>query len=37
VPNNCLLVSIAQAFGAEVYSFGRQFDTTKSTGRLAEL
>jgi Protein of unknown function (DUF1552) len=37
VPNNWLLVSLAQAFGVEVYSYGRQFDNTKSTGTLAEL
>jgi Protein of unknown function (DUF1552) len=37
VPNNWLLVSIAQAFGVQVYSYGRQFDNTKSTGTLAEL
>lgn len=37
VPNNWLLVSIAQAFGVEVHAYGRQFDTTKSTGVLAEL
>lgn len=37
VPNNWLLVSIAQAFGVEVWSYGRQFDNTKSTGVLAEL
>jgi hypothetical protein len=37
MPNNWLLVSIAQAFGLPVFSYGRQFDTTKSTGVLAEL
>jgi len=37
VPNNWLLVSIAQAFGVEIHSFGRQFDNTMSTGTLAEL
>jgi hypothetical protein len=37
VPNNWLLVSIARAFGVPVWSFGRQFDNTKSTGELAEL
>jgi hypothetical protein len=37
VPNNWLLVSIAQSFGVEVHSYGRQFDNTKSTGILAEL
>ena len=37
VPNNWLLVSIAQAFGLAVYSYGRQFDSKQSTGTLAEL
>jgi len=37
VPNNWLLVSIAQAFGVQTTAFGRQFDNTKSTGTLAEL
>jgi hypothetical protein len=36
-PNNWLLVSIAQAFGLEVRSYGRQFDYATSTGTLAEL
>ena len=37
VPNNWLLVSIAQAFGVPTWSYGRQFDNTISTGTLAEL
>jgi hypothetical protein len=37
VPNNWLLVSIAQAFGVQVAAYGRQFDNTMSTGVLAEL
>lgn len=36
-PNNWLLVSIAQAFGLDVHSYGRQFDYAISTGTLAEL
>jgi hypothetical protein len=36
-PNNWLLVSIAQAFGLNVNSYGRQFDYATSTGTLAEL
>jgi hypothetical protein len=37
VPNNKLLVSIAQAFGVPVSSYGRQFDNTMSTGVLSDL
>lgn len=37
VPNNWLLVSLAQAFGAQIGAFGRQFDNRMSTGALAEL
>ena len=36
-PNSHLLVSIAQAFGAELDSFGSQPDAKLTTGRLAEL
>lgn len=36
-PNNKLLVSIAQAFGAEIDSFGTQPDPKNTTGTLAGL
>jgi len=36
-PNNKLLVSIAQAFGAEIDSFGTQGDPALTTGTLAGL
>jgi hypothetical protein len=37
VPNNRLLVSIAQAFGVELSSFGHAADPRVITGRLDEL
>ncbi|HET9956556.1 MAG TPA: DUF1552 domain-containing protein [Polyangiaceae bacterium] len=37
VPNNRLLVSIAQAFGVQIESYGTQPDTKLTTGKLAEL
>ncbi len=37
VPNSKLLVSIAQAFGVAVNSFGTQPDTKLTTGTLAQL
>jgi hypothetical protein len=37
VPNNWLLVSIAQRFGVRIDRFGHQFDGTVSGGVLAEL
>lgn len=37
VPNNRLLVSIAQAFGVETNSFGSQPDPALTTGALSEL
>ena len=37
VPNNRLLVSIAQAFGVDIQEYGKQPDPTDSTGPLAEL
>ncbi len=37
VPNNWLLVSLAQAFGVRIDRYGRQFDGTVSGGVLSEL
>jgi hypothetical protein len=37
VPNNRLLVSIAQAFGVEVDRYGSQPNTADAEGTLAEL
>ena len=37
VPNNWLLVSLAQAFGVAIDRYGRQFDGTVSGGVLSEL
>ena len=37
VPNNWLLVSLAQAFGVRIERYGRQFDGTISGGVLSEL
>jgi hypothetical protein len=36
-PNNHLLVSIAQAFGAEIDKFGTQSSEALMTGTLAEI
>jgi hypothetical protein len=37
VPNNQLLVSIAQAFGVDVVSYGVQAEAQYSTGTLPGL
>jgi hypothetical protein len=37
VPNNRLLVSIAQAFGVEIDTFGSQPDSSSAYGTLPDL